>query len=106
MGRTSHYERAHARILLWVEYGALCPLHDADLIYDYLAEAWEKDDIDEEVMDAEDRCAAAEAATRRAEEKIEALTGQLSDARRECEALRAALANVNPAHHLIDGSND
>ena len=43
---------------------------------------------------------------RRAEEKIEALTEQLSDARRECEALRAALADVDPAHRLVDGSND
>ena len=43
MGRTSHYERAHARILLWVEHGALCPLDDADVIYEYLTEAVEKD---------------------------------------------------------------
>ena len=68
-----------------------------------------KDDVftmNPALVAAEDRCAAAEAATRRAEEKIEALTEQLSDARRECEALRAALADVDPAHRLVDGSND
>ena len=68
-----------------------------------------KDDVftmNPALVAAEDRCAAAEAATRRAEEKIEALTEQLSDARRECEALRAALADVDPAHRLVGGSND
>jgi hypothetical protein len=68
-----------------------------------------KDDVftmNPALVAAEDRCAAAEAATKRAEEKIEALTEQLSDARRECEALRAALADVDPAHPLVDGSND
>ena len=68
-----------------------------------------KDDVftmNPALVAAEDRCAAAEAATRRAEEKREALTEQLSDARRECEALRAALADVDPAHRLVDGAND
>ena len=58
------------------------------------------------IVAAEDRCAAAEAATKRAEEKIEALTEQLSDARRECEVLRAALADVDPAHRLVDRSTE
>ena len=40
----SHYERAYEEVLLDVEYGALCPLDDADVIYDYLAGAAEKDD--------------------------------------------------------------
>lgn len=40
----SHYERTYERILLYVEYGALCPLDDADLMYDYLVEAAELDD--------------------------------------------------------------
>ena len=53
------------------------------------------------VIAAEDRCAAAEAATQRAEEKIEALVGELSDARKERDALRAALREVQPTHRAL-----
>lgn len=56
------------------------------------------------VIAAEDRCAAAEAATQRAEEKIEALVGELSDARKERDALRAALREVQPTHRALDAS--
>ena len=45
-----------------------------------------------------------EAATQRAEEKIEALVGELSDARKERDALRAALREVQPTHRALDAS--